>query len=414
MHFFLLCVYIIMVIVRPHELYPEYFFPPLQIILLAAFIVWYVSEKSQKKETQHYYLITLVIILMLSLVAEGWIGGVSLVLQEMFPVALVYFIMTGTLSTFERLQSLLKVLLFSAIFICIYSIDQSINGVGWTGAPMINGRIAYYGIFSDPNDLGLLLVFTLPLTIYFSIISRKFIKRIFYLALAGVLLYTVYLTNSRGTMLAVGLMFMYMLYRKKGVFVAGSAIAVLIPIVMLIPSRLSELDTEEESASNRFEAWYDGIHMFIAEPFLGVGYKMFTEHHHMTAHNSYVLVLAESGIFGFFFWLGMVILTFLQIRHVINTIKDTGLTTVAAEHYDPAKLMLALFLGFIAVLFGIFFLSRSYNIFIFIVLATILSAYRLAQTVGVPELQLPQRHLTVLFSTLAAIVALYLITRILL
>ncbi len=414
MHFFLLCVYLAMVIIRPQELFTEITIPILQILLLATLAAWFLSEKRLDKEIQHTYIVLLLFALMLSLVVNGWSGGVVIVIQEFFPVVLLYFIITGTLNTIERLQIFLKTLLFSALFVCLHTIDQYINGVGWTGAPLVSGRVAYFGIFSDPNDMGLLFLFALPVAVYFARINKKIFFKGMYYAMACTCLYSIYLTNSRGTMLAVGVMFFYIIYRLKGAFTTGVIISILVPLVLLIPSRLSEVSSDEESAANRVEAWYEGYQMFISKPLLGVGYKNFTEHHALTAHNSYVLVFSETGLIGFYLWFGIIVLTFFQIRHVFNQLNLISDGAVNVTNENIKLLTNIVFLAYISILFAIFFLSRSYNIFIFILLATVLSTYKIAVNLGVLKYDMHQAHVKLFIYAVMTIVATYIVVRVLL
>src|SRR3546814_20658825 len=76
--------------------------------------------------------------------------------------------------------------------------------------------------------------------------------------------------------------------------------------MMMLPTRMQELDAGESSAYGRIESWYDGIQMFLANPVFGVGVGTFTDHTRLTAHNSFVLVLDATGIVGYTFWLAMV------------------------------------------------------------------------------------------------------------
>src|SRR3546814_19551279 len=76
--------------------------------------------------------------------------------------------------------------------------------------------------------------------------------------------------------------------------------------MMMLPTRMQELDAGESSAYGRIESWYDGIQMFLANPVFGVGVGNFTDHTRLTAHNSFVLVLAATGIVGYTVWLEMV------------------------------------------------------------------------------------------------------------
>jgi len=53
--------------------------------------------------------------------------------------------------------------------------------------------------------------------------------------------------------------------------------------------------------------------MFKHSPIFGVGARQFTEHHFLTAHNSFVLTLAELGFPGMIMFVSIVYLTFKSL-----------------------------------------------------------------------------------------------------
>jgi O-antigen ligase len=94
--------------------------------------------------------------------------------------------------------------------------------------------------------------------------------------------------------------------------------------------------------------------MLKSEPLLGVGYGQFLDHHTLTAHNSFVLCFAEAGLIGYFFWLGIIVVTVIQLQ---------GLKHLGGD--DPPKrelqqLARAFQLALIAFMTAAFFLSRSF------------------------------------------------------
>src|SRR3546814_18467251 len=91
-------------------------------------------------------------------------------------------------------------------------------------------------------------------------------------------------------------------WQGRGAVIAGILGAAGMDGMMMLPTRLQELDAGESSAYGRIESWYDGIQMFLANPVFGVGVGNFTYHTWLTAHNSFVLALAEHGIVGYTFW----------------------------------------------------------------------------------------------------------------
>src|SRR3546814_8779604 len=92
-----------------------------------------------------------------------------------------------------------------AVVLTILGIGQVGLGQGWTGMPTVqDGRIQYVGIFSDPNDLAMLFIMAVPMTLLMAGRGGLLgLRRVFWWAAALTLLYGVYLTNSRGAFLAV-------------------------------------------------------------------------------------------------------------------------------------------------------------------------------------------------------------------
>jgi O-antigen ligase len=178
--------------------------------------------------------------------------------------------------------------------------------------------------------------------------------------------------------------------------------------LMLMPSRMQELDVDESSAFGRVDAWYEGLHMFMSHPLFGVGAGNFTDYNELTAHNSLVLVLAETGFFGYILWLAFVgygfwmMLTILRFRSrpVAGATRSTGSpsantnepamanslikTDAPATSDEPAKeddwqqersLALTLLLSLCGMFAAAFFLSRSYTVLLYLLAAVVVGHY---------------------------------------
>src|SRR3546814_3312166 len=116
--------------------------------------------------------------------------------------------------------------------------------------------------------------------------------------------------------------------------------------------------------------------MFVANPVLGVGVGNFTEHTFLTAHNSFVLVLAETGIIGYTVWLAMVGYCFLMPVAVLRlpaSMEDPEHQRLWTAERRMAMTLLISMIGFFACAF---FLSRSYVIVLFILLGLVTGWYR--------------------------------------
>ena len=69
----------------------------------------------------------------------------------------------------------------------------------------------------------------------------------------------------------------------------------------------------------RAEAWATGLDMFKHSPIFGVGARLFNEHHFLTAHNSFVLTLAELGLIGMMLFVTFIYLSFKTLIVGLNT-----------------------------------------------------------------------------------------------
>ncbi len=69
----------------------------------------------------------------------------------------------------------MAVIVMCSVVLAVHGIEQARSGIGWTGVPIgEDGRIQYVGIFNDPNDLGLLFVAALPMSVLLSRAWRLF------------------------------------------------------------------------------------------------------------------------------------------------------------------------------------------------------------------------------------------------
>jgi putative inorganic carbon (HCO3(-)) transporter len=380
----LILIYIALVIIRPQE-YPSLVdaqLPILSVALAVATLPWLAGAKDfslpQYKILFAFFLVTLI-----SRASNGWFGGVPEQASLFAPTVLAFVLIANALTTQKRIVALMWVMVLCSCVLAIYGVDQAQNGIGWTGLPLVqeDGRIQYVGIFNDPNDLGLLFVAVLPMAVYLS--SRGGwlgLIRLFWLAAAALILYGIVLTDSRGAMLAVGSMVGAWLWLRRGLFTAATVVGVGMAGLMMLPSRLQELDAGEESAAGRVEAWYEGLLMFQSRPVFGVGAGNFTEHYFLTAHNSFVLVLAETGYIGFTLWLAFIGYCFwmmLTLSRYKPVLADPAAEKEWASQRAIGTTMLVSLCGFFT---AAFFLSRTYVIILYFVAAICVGTYATARS----------------------------------
>jgi len=305
-------VYLVLVLIRPQD-YPgladSIALPLLPITLMAAALCWLLSNHKRFDAPQYLLLMGFLVALMLSNIANGWFGGALVQIQHFAPTVLAFLVLANAAYSPERVRVIMGVFTVCAAILALHGIEQASVGTGWTGIGLSQGtRIQYVGIFNDPNDLGLLFVICLPMAFYLG--SRggwMGMRRLFWWLVCAVLLWGIYLTDSRGTILALLTVIGVYAWWRHGLIAAGIAGAVaLVAVVMTLPSRMQQLDVSEASAAGRVDSWYTGLQLFKSNPLFGIGAERYSEYYDLTAHNSFVLVLAETGIIGFCIWLAFV------------------------------------------------------------------------------------------------------------
>ena len=227
------------------------------------------------------------------------------------------------------------------------------------------------------------LVMALPMGMYLARTAGNFLMRWTYYAVTGLLAYAIYLCNSRGSFIALCAMAFVYSYRRFGPWTSTITFPLLlVPIVLLAPSRIREISGDEESAAGRVEAWYEGLQMFYSHPMFGVGQGGFTEHYTMTAHNSYLLALAELGLVGYFFWLALFGASIWMMRAITRSKAPPVSPDEPRAAEWPAHQLAAwsVIYASTGVLVSALFLSRSYIVLLYIQAATAVAVFQITRT----------------------------------
>ncbi|BCR05281.1 hypothetical protein DESUT3_23500 [Desulfuromonas versatilis] len=381
MLFFLLCLYISLYYIRPFEWMPGLYGSPIFMVLgvvsiVALLMAWGSGKIKLFRYKTDVMMVGFVIAIVLSHLSHGYIGGAIDGVRDFLPSIVGYFLVAHALDSEKKVNGFVFLLTGLTIFLAYQAWLQSVHGVSWGGMePLIQYqnaeegrvgllRVRWFGPFNDPNDFGLALVLPVPFLVNL-LVNRKYL-----LALClPPLIYALYLTNSRGAVLALlASVFTYLVLRFRSV--KGVAVGLVLATALMVfgPSRMAQISAEEESAYGRVEAWHAGFQMFKSNPIFGVGKGMFTDYHYLTAHNSYMLVLAELGFVGSFFFLG---LFFYPLRWgKRNLFRETE----SLEAERRRRFVAACLAGGVGLLAAIFFLSRSYILLPFMVCALMMAS----------------------------------------
>ncbi len=372
--------YIMFTVVRPHEYIPELMdIPFMPVLMIAGILMFPFARHDRSKVIQNKLIIMFILFMFVSITLSGWLGGVEEIIKKFLPIVLLYFFIVDAFDSSEKLSKLMRLLAICAFVLALHGIQQAQNGFGWTGAGLVQGRISYIGILNDPNDLGMFFVISIPSYLYFIKNSEGKFARLIYILGILTVVYAIVLTTSRGAMLAVGAMGGVYALKKYGKLYTLIAGLVFIVGLLSMPSRVSEIDASEESAQGRVEAWYEGYQMLIYHPLTGVGPGNFTEHNYLTAHNSYVLVMAELGVIGYVIWVLFWGITLNMMLNIGSALEKKSLEEDNGDNESIYKkdfeITYALAFSILGFLIPAFFLSRSYNILLYILCAASVANY---------------------------------------
>jgi len=284
---------------------------------------------------------------------------------------LFFFLFLVNVNSIKKLKQTLFVICISTLF---YAVNCLSKGV------FVDGRLDSKTMY-DPNDLAFFFVSLFPLFFLFIKKSEGMTKRI--LAISGVTLSigVTVLTGSRGGALGLMVVFFIIIFTK--IIIKKQSLKVLLLLILCFTlfyninkinkerfQSLTNLSSDYNftSETGRLEIWKRALRLTISNPITGVGVGCFSKAigeqrlregispKWQAPHNSYVQVLTETGLLGFFVFFSLIYLSFknffLQSKGKISNIDDDPYPSIAG----------VLMIGFTGSLICAFFLSQAYSI----------------------------------------------------
>jgi putative inorganic carbon (HCO3(-)) transporter len=234
----------------------------------------------------------------------------------------LFIIVAETANDKRIIKNIVYAISFSAAIVCLDGIYQKFSGHDIIRHYPLHSLERITGPFRFPNEMSgwLLVVFfiTIPLAIY----TRQAAGRAWNIALLSLLSYVAFYGMTRGAFAAfvpaLGIMLVAMGGRKAAIiFLAG--LAVFIIAMVLLPKARESIYVLKffsgSSTEHRTKVLAAGWQMFMEKPFTGQGLNTFMANYGRFrqagdagvwyAHNTYLQVAAEMGIFGLaaFLWI---------------------------------------------------------------------------------------------------------------
>lgn len=166
-----------------------------------------------------------------------------------------------------------------------------------TGEVREYSRLQSTGIFSDPNDFGMILVVGVVLALH-RFGRSGILGRVLLVALAALFTYAIFLTKSRGAALAFVAAGGTLVYARWGLRKAIYASALLIPVAGAIFMMRDDGGVESGTGQARIQLWAEGMMLIRQSPLFGIGSHSYAEAVGQVAHNSFVHCYTELGLIG--------------------------------------------------------------------------------------------------------------------
>lgn len=321
-------------------------------------------------------------------------GTVQFLVKDFLPNVLMTVLIAACVRATRDLDWLLGAHMIGATLYGLYAfLFFDLDGTGRLG------HMLYY----DANDLALATVSTLPVTIYFLRDHSPRWQRRTGLCAATILLFNFVRSGSRGGFLAlitIGICLMIG-YRPIKPRRRIAALALCLGAIAMIGGsefweKMKTILTPDEdynmqSETGRWQIWQNGLSIVKQRPFLGVGARQFPEAEAtlsdlgreraesrgrqlpwQAAHNSYMSVAAETGIFGFGLFIALLI---TSIGTALLLIRDAR---VIGED-ELAALSRALAIAFVGYAVSAFFLTAEYQSILYLNLGCLLAVRKLVR-----------------------------------
>lgn len=395
MTFPLTIIFMFLVFWRPQEwLWPWMFgWPVLQVIVYAAALSL-AAEASQEqvrlsKSPAFMLAIGLWFSTIMSHVAHGYFQGVIDTIQESFKPCLFCILMLAVVDRLGRARAVVLMFVLGAVMMSVDALLQQQYGVGFSGVSplwVINEktgqwqpRSQFVGVFGDPNDLGQMLAGSIPLVFAYPRRLGPF-SFMASMAVAGLIYAGLLSTHSRGGIVAISAaatVVIILRFPQRWVpkLVAFALVGALVLCLIQGPSLL------DASAMERVDYWGQANQVFKHQPIFGIGYGMFGDvTGDRAAHNAFVSCYTELGLFGYWFWFGLLQLGLVGCWRTLNALRR--LRTPSQAYLRRLTVMsMASLTSFAA---GGYFLSRSF-IMAFFFLFGLLNAIPLLARQLLPE-----------------------------
>jgi putative inorganic carbon (hco3(-)) transporter len=319
----------------------------------------------------------------LSQVVRGQIGLAIEFATEFGKVVLYYLLLISVLDTPNRIRAFLTWIVVFVVVISGLGLLRYHGVIDFAVVQVLERKhstaddeetvilqLQGTGIYSDPNDLCLILVTAALCALFRSVSAGSLIGRMLWLSPVALFGYAVNLTQSRGGVLGLGLAFLTSAYERLGWRKTLVLTVAMAPAGLLVGGRQGDISLSKgDTAHQRVELWSGGLIVLMTNPVTGIGVGRYPEEVGLVAHNSFVHAYVEEGLLGGTAFLGAFALAAAAL-HRTSPVGNPTLTRMR-------PFVLAMAVGYAG---GAFSVSRNYVVPTYMVLGLCEAFLRLSRT----------------------------------
>lgn len=260
----------------------------------------------------------------LSCLTALWPGYATQNVGDLAKMILTFFFLLNCANSERRLRGVMWIMVIGGLFPALGTLKNYLTG------NMYEGRAAWIGIFANPNEVAYALVILVPLAVYLATPRRWWVR----LAMSAILVLfaaAVYVTFSRGGLIALGAVIALIGWRKKNKWMLGLTV-ILLAAGALFASRywsrgedFSQLNGDV-TVNQRLATTQAGFEMFLDHPLLGVGFGCSVvawplyapegvySRGALVTQNTFIQALSETGLLGFVPFVSLLGVSLYQMR----------------------------------------------------------------------------------------------------
>ncbi|NQT46455.1 MAG: O-antigen ligase family protein [Candidatus Omnitrophica bacterium] len=357
---------------------------------MAIVIGWFLQALIKKRvklppPSRIWLLIGIFMIIVISGMFSIYKANTLVYIYSFLGVVGIYFMICDLCFEHKRIEQLLLVVAIAALINALIAIVQYIFkiDVPWDLGYKF-GQYRVVGGMSDPNYFGYQILTVFPIIFFFFYRTRSKLKKIVLFAIEMIMVTSIVLTFSRAAFITLCvvlffLMIIFIKHKKLSYVIVIILMTSLLGVVIFANPKYSERlstlfgvaeigqygETSERTLKTREDIFFTGTKMFLDHFWLGVGpnnFPIYLESYaHRSllisrgrgAHNSFLGVSAELGIFGLCLFLLWILFILKGLRFTRKRVPN-----------DPSSALLSevLQISIFANLFMLTTLGTSFNV----------------------------------------------------